>query len=648
MVGLFGRKNKEEGGHVTRDPSAMTTTEQAPSAHTAPRRVQTNRLVDFLRHYGPIAASDNMYDELIQTEISRHNIDPPIEIEPARLSALIDNFNAAEPDNVILTGTAGDGKTYHCRRVWEALGGDPARWRQGDKLVRLNLPESGRPLMLVKDLSELSSTDKAALFPELAAAIAGDATEHTFLVAANDGQLIASWREWAEAQGARHFQNFKVLEEMLVENRSSDIRLRLKLYNLSRLDASTHFDALVEQVVEHPQWINCAGCELMDADGSTKCPIRINQELLRDRETSPFRQRLMALLRLAGTNRLHLPIRDLLLLCVNVILGDQQPGQPLLTCRKAKNRAETDDYALTNPYANALGANLSEKDRQKYQVFMVLDGFGIGSETDNRFDNLLIYGSYNETDQYNELVGDDPYYGAPAYRHFLRGYLEGERASMKDFMAALERQRQRLFFSLPPASSLDPWHLSVYRAAGVLLDFADKVKSGEDITRITEQLVRGLNRTFCGMMIDDGAQLYLASSGGDGRGRIATVLNHTLSTAAQKRNIYVAFKTADDGLTPRLVVLDPARSEGSQQIDYLDLQLTHFEYLVRVSNGSLPASFSRQCYEDFLDFKLRLIERLDPLVGEESDEREVSLKALRVDEHGRPQVDAIRIRVGAP
>ena len=29
----------------------------------------TNGLISFLRHYGPISASDNMYDELIQAEI---------------------------------------------------------------------------------------------------------------------------------------------------------------------------------------------------------------------------------------------------------------------------------------------------------------------------------------------------------------------------------------------------------------------------------------------------------------------------------------------------------------------------------------------------------------------------------------------------
>src|SRR5690606_10177013 len=277
-------------------------------------------------------------------------------------------------------------------------------------------------------------------------------------------------------QGGRLLDDFKVLEKMLVEDRSATPQLRLRLYNLSRLDPSEHFDVLIEQVVEHPQWGACTGCELLAANGTTTCPIRVNRELLRGgRAKSAFRRRLGDLLRLAGANRMHLPIRDLLLLGVNIILGDQQVGQPLLTCKTAKNRAASKNYALTNPYANAFGANLSEKDRQKYQAFTVLDSFGIGRETDNRFDNLLIYGPYNEVDRYRKLVESDLYYGAPAYRHYLRDYLEGERVSTKEFMAALERQRSRLFFSLPYDSGLDPWRLSVYRSAGVLLDFAAKI-----------------------------------------------------------------------------------------------------------------------------------------------------------------------------
>ncbi|STI78206.1 Uncharacterised protein [Escherichia coli] len=36
---------------------------------------KSNNLISFLRHYGPIPAGDNMYDELIQTEIEHYGIE---------------------------------------------------------------------------------------------------------------------------------------------------------------------------------------------------------------------------------------------------------------------------------------------------------------------------------------------------------------------------------------------------------------------------------------------------------------------------------------------------------------------------------------------------------------------------------------------
>ena len=116
-----------------------------------------NNFVSFLRHYGPIPASDNMYDELIQTEVDRLGIDPAIQIPPARLQDVLDDFESTAPRSVILTGTAGDGKTYHCRRVFEKSGGNPSDWQRGKKIVTLSLPNSGKSLIIVKDLSPKNS-----------------------------------------------------------------------------------------------------------------------------------------------------------------------------------------------------------------------------------------------------------------------------------------------------------------------------------------------------------------------------------------------------------------------------------------------------------------------------------------------------------
>lgn len=608
---------------------------------------QSNGLISFLRHYGPIPAGDNMYDELIQAEIERHGISPVIHITPARLKEVQENFESVEPRNVILTGTAGDGKTFHCRQIWTAFNGDPDHWNAGEKIVSLTLPASGIALTIIKDLSELTQDEKAQILTNVAASVTSKDSENVYLLAANDGQLLASWRDWAESQGKDERTTFKIVEDMLVEERSRDDALHLNLYNLSRLDASEHLEELIEQVVEHPQWSQCDGCDMLGSDGSTTCPIRINRERLRNKsEGSVFRKRLGELMQLARANRLHVPIRDLLLLGVNILLGDRQNGQVLLTCRTAKNRAEKEDYRLTNPYANVFGMNLSDRQRQQYQVFNILEAFGIGRETDNKFDNLLIYGSYGNSRLYTDFVSNDVYYGAPAYEPYLRDYLEGARENIEVFMQALSRQRQRLFFTLPAESAFDPWRLTVYQASGQFLEFVEGLKKGSDTSRTTELLVRGLNRTFCGMMIDEGTELYLASSGGDGRGRIASILNYDLPTTRYRRDPYLNFALGADDSTPCMQIIDPAPGGGGI-VDSLTLQLTHFEYLVRVASGSLPASFSRQCNEDFLDFKLRLIKRLDDLIGEESSGDEISLQALTVDEHGRAHPDNVRIRVGS-
>lgn len=608
----------------------------------------SNKLINFLRHYGPIPAGDNMYDELIHNEIEHYGIEKPIRIPPTRLREVIDNFESEEPKNIILTGTAGDGKTYNCRLVWEHFNGDPEKWRKGLKVAKIQLPNGGKRLHIVKDLSELTVNEKEKLLPSLADAVRNNDSSTVYLVAANDGQLLASWRDFAKSHGDEYIRDFKVIESMLVDDKIKSENLLLLLYNLSHFDGSECFSEIVTQITEHPQWSECTGCPLLSEDGSTTCPIRINRDRLRgaDEGFSPFRHRLTELLKLARSNRMHLPIRDLLLLCVNIILGDHKT-HGLLTCRKAKNRARNQAYVHTNPYANVFGANLPARQRQQYQSFSTLEAFGIGRETDNKTDHLLIYGPYDDQENYDALIGNDTIYGGTVYRDALRDYLEGERENLAEFMHSLTRQRQRLFFTLPLVSDFSPWSLSVYHSSGEFLEFSQKIAAGEPPFRIAEVLVRGLNRTFCGMMIDDGHKVYLASSGGDGRGRIASILNDEINVFHHSRNPYLHFELTSDQITPLMMISDPTIQGGNEVIDEIELQISHFEYLIRVANGSLPTSFSRQCYEDFLDFKLRIIDSLgEDAVQDDYLSSEIHFQTINVNEHGMPQLDNIRILIG--
>src|SRR5258705_2981055 len=113
-----------------------------------------SRWIKFLRNYGPIPTNDNMYDETIQRALRRLKIEPLV--LPAQfLDVIVANFRSDSPQTEILTGTAGDGKTYHCREVWMALGGSAIDWNRGEKVQRLTAKSC--ELVIIKDLSELGA-----------------------------------------------------------------------------------------------------------------------------------------------------------------------------------------------------------------------------------------------------------------------------------------------------------------------------------------------------------------------------------------------------------------------------------------------------------------------------------------------------------
>ena len=77
-----------------------------------------NPLIDFLRSYGPNAASDALYDEHVQAEAKKHGVKEITLSAPLVKTQLGEKvLKGNNPTNVILTGTAGDGKTYHIRRI---------------------------------------------------------------------------------------------------------------------------------------------------------------------------------------------------------------------------------------------------------------------------------------------------------------------------------------------------------------------------------------------------------------------------------------------------------------------------------------------------------------------------------------------------
>jgi len=602
--------------------------------------------VRFLRNYGPIPTNDNMYDESIQRALRRHKIRPITLPAPLR-DELVAIFSGEQPVSHIITGTAGDGKTYHCREVWTALGGDSAAWNEGDKIQRLAL--GARTLVIVKDLSELRDDESGALLAEFARDVADPATRTFYLFAANHGQLLEKLKAAPPSETVQRVN--KVVEDLLVTGVSKDHGIAVALTDLSRSPAAAMAMAIVDEVTAHEGWAGCDDC----AHGTSgNCPIFENRRrLIGEGPDDPFKRRLTALIELSERNGSHFPVRQLLALVANAILGHPDARDGLMTCSDVPKILADDTADKASVYRNVFGENLRPSKAEKTELFRKLNAFGIGAETSNRVDNLLVYGADDpvQAEDYATLVLADPVYGAtPTYRAAQRNYLEGTDDGERGiFLNALRAQRQRLFFTMPEtmASRYDLWDLTVFRYAGLYLEVTDKIAAMQPAPRAALAIVvRGLNRIFTGMLVQNQDELVLATSGSYSQSKRSPLLDELISVPrASGEEVALVTDPGDGafGVSVKLV-------RGSEIAPvYLALSPTRFEFLGRVAEGALPSSFSLECHEDLLAFKARLLRETEnrrKLDGDdEVTEGELVLRFIELNPDGRAQPRRVIVRV---
>lgn len=607
--------------------------------------------INFLRQYGPIPRNDNMYDELIQPILKKNSIQP-IEIESMHTEMLVMNFNSIRPKSVILTGVAGDGKTYHCREVWTALGGDIDVWSNNDKIKKIEL-QNQKILFVIKDLSELMDGERDDILYRLFDAVINPKSDEVFLIAANDGQLIEKLKY---LEPSLYSDKVKTcIEELLVNEVSEKDGFHLQLYNLSQINAAMLFKNIVKAVLDHSGWKECEGCSLRDnIDTSKRCPIWENRKRLEGEENNKLIQsRMIDLLELCELNGVHLPIRQILLLVSNMLLGHPQAKDKLLNCTEVTKVIDTSTASQASIYRNIFGENLSERRRGSIYIFSTLGRFGIGKETSNTLDNILIYGEddLELRPYYQELVLNDSYYGADEqFRANQNDYLEGKFNDSDEevkFLSSLRSQRQRLFFVIPDhkADELKVWYLTTFKYSGEFLnEVYRKAKDGNKIsTQIIFRLAQGLNRIFTGLLTKTYDELILASSGSHSQTKVSRIFEESISVP-RKRGESMTIKINKRN---KLVIEVKLSSNPEVKAVELPLQLIRYEFLSRVAEGALPGSFSRECYEDILGYKSRLLKEIENRREIEQEEAEESsdmiFDILRLNNDGKIEKRTVEV-----
>lgn len=608
--------------------------------------------VRFLRNYGPIPTNGNLFDEHVNKALARAKVTPVVLPTP-RLEEMYAALTT-EAGSLLVAGTAGDGKTFHCRSLWERLGGDNAAWAAKGSIKQLQY--QGREIVFVKDLSELSlgDADSQNLLDGLERSFGGD-NSISFVIATNHGKILEHLRARAE-----HTDRISPLRDT-IQNAFLNPHFshpRLKVIDLSKAANRGSLEDVLKAVAGHAEWNRCQGCSLNEGDKI--CPITENrQRILGEMDNGLFANRLGDLVELSRLNGAHLPVRDLLTLVANAILGHPDAKEGLMTCADVAKIQDKGTVSQASLYRNIFGANLKTKRAMAQPVFRTLWGFGVGSETANGIDGLLVYGSDDGRlkEAFNNLVANDPLYGASiAFLSAQRQYLEGDEAGQEegnDFLTCLADQRRRLFFTLPADAGLSYpyWGLTAFRHAGDYLAVVDSLEGIRSAIaeRAKTTIVKGLNRVFTGLLLENTDKVFVADGGGSARSR-TSVLCQTEIQARKGGGTGLSIRKDDVTGIPCIEALVV---HGQPPVVF-DLTPVRFEFLCRVAEGALPGSFSNECLEDLLAFKARILKQAESERKETIKanggmyESEVDLSFIEInDRNGNGALERITVRIPA-
>jgi len=573
-----------------------------------------------------------LFHERMERGIANLGI-PPIEfVHPMQkeIMDLIDVKNGVWT-NVLLTGEAGVGKTCAIHKLHTAMGGEPRKLKaRGNYWINDGATEAGAKYQahINRDLSawrkfggtsaDAAGTESAAIgiWSELILGrqpIEGAAS--FFAIAANDGQLLKAWRDYSHIPHIA--EAFKILTRCLQKGVEPPEGVPLKIFHLSSLRSDSVFALCLDAVVEHPGWKALEAEHSADNDiFASTSPLRRNYLALRD---PTIRKRLLDLARLCDSNDWHLPIRNILAMLANAILGvSDKKSTGVMNVNSVRQIISEGRPQVSNFFANILGLNLPLDLREK--ILGPMESFRVGLETINQADNLILFGPDDEDYKidYGKIFGADPLFPIdPIFEGIRREYLNhGPNDSGEDespFHGQLVAQRRRLFFRVPVEmeNSYNPWGLTNFHHAKEYLEellppVADR--KAPHSKRLTP-LVVALNRVWTGLLLDEKNQIFVTTALDYAAGRSSEIEMRRIPTKVSSNGEF-PYVDLDAGLPdsriPRIAVF----LKESEPPITLPLTLTRFEFLKRVAGGALPVSFSRECSEDIRSFKSRILARL--------------------------------------
>ena len=585
-----------------------------------------------LAAYAPTSQNKASYDEHVSTYVKKLGVDE-INIDNGLFTKLYNTF-ISQPKPIIISGSAGDGKTYLLRKLFESLGGESTKWNK-DFISELSYNEFN--IKFIKDFTEVEKKDKLAALEGLYKSIYEDSNE-LYIIAANDGILIDTLREYLK-ENDKFIKLLSLIEEY-IENPS--LEKDLILLDLSQTSSSKNFELLLNEILSSCDRYESSCPSLTNPD--IFCPIHSNIHLLKQKH---IQKQLLTIIRSCDLNYNHITLRKLFMLIANMILGNKGEKKIFNSCEMAIEYYKTPNKKSDASFYNNIFADNLSKSKRDQSPFQELRELRIGYETTNNIDNFILFGDIKSSEQHNKELSN-PFFDFSAFNGVKENYLnEGENENSIEIQNYLIFLRRHLFFNYQKeihwdivtikSKDLIAYEHSELFYNDVILPLQQNIKVSKHIIK---DLALGLNRVFLGELL---------SKDGNDRLYIATSLTGTMSKLSSEVLSSIAFnqKHINQGIHLKLLKgFDDEYCKVNVEIEFdsrsiakLELDLHMFEFLKRIADGILPTSFSVEYYERVLTFKAQIINYI--LQNQELDSS-FSLFTLN-DSEGTLQFDEIQV-----
>ncbi|MBN2267715.1 MAG: hypothetical protein JW725_05270 [Candidatus Babeliaceae bacterium] len=565
--------------------------------------LHVNPFVVHLNRYTTVSPEhEAAFDEFLSQELASTTEIQPLRIETKTEQFIRQQFQQIQPPCIILTGNAGDGKTYLCRQIIKDFTGEDITQWPPEVIQRVK--RGDLTLNVVKDLSEVGEDAGVKILEQLNTVLLQEETQDVFLIAANEGRLRALLSQGKLSD--LHRQVDKQLREEPALNQP-----QLLVLNLNQVTTSSYVQQTIAWLTQKEYWKHCQECPT-----SRTCPIYFNAgQLSNDFVVS----RLKFLYQILEHLGVHLTIRDMLIHLVYTVTG----GLNCQIIAERNGQAEWKDQRhFYVYYENVWGETADEIFQRKILATRYLRRLDVGNVSVFNVDDFIINGSLDEETQkvYDDLLGERLDLGEKLFSQRRFEYLHGGVTSPKPeeehpLIAWLPHCRRKLFFEWENKDETNR-----------LLSFAHlpeyfRLIEGDTIMleRCRKNLILGLNRSFSGLFLseDNNAHLYVTSQYAHAVEQPVPIIRTRIS--ASDIELILIDETSevfDRNFTKLVLDIPPPTRVRDADPKKWSLGLLTFEYLMRRACGGTSNVLATEC-----ELKIRRLkdELLQDFAQQESD-----------------------------